>query len=310
MHHEIIFAGFGGQGVLFAGQILALAATAAGKHVAWVPAYGPEMRGGTANVAVIISDEEIGSLVVSSPTAAVVMNPPSLEKYENTVKEGGILIVNSSMVAEPPKRSGIQIVSVAANDIAAELGNNQLANMVMLGAVIKATTAVTPDQAITALIGMVALLFASVFDYTLLRNMGRLMYLGTVASLLAVLLIGADRFGARRWFEIGGIAGLFLGAAARRKPALVDGLISSAGALIAQLLQPRSAHYMIASHLSVEQGHGPALAKLGKKPLLDLGLRLGEGTGAALAMPLVEAAARILTEVATFDEAGVSEKDG
>jgi nicotinate-nucleotide--dimethylbenzimidazole phosphoribosyltransferase len=107
-------------------------------------------------------------------------------------------------------------------------------------------------------------------------------------------------------FEIGGIAGLVLGAAAKRKPVLVDGFISTAGALVAARLAPAACHYIIASHRSMEQGHRIALECLGKKPLLDLDLRLGEGTGAALAMHLVEAAVRILTEVATFEEASVS----
>lgn len=107
-------------------------------------------------------------------------------------------------------------------------------------------------------------------------------------------------------FEIGGIAGLILGAAAWQRPVVVDGFISTAGALIAQGLAPTSAAYMIAAHQSCEPGHRLALAHLGKRPLLDLDLRLGEGTGAALAMPLVEAAARLLTDVATFAEAAVS----
>ena len=108
-------------------------------------------------------------------------------------------------------------------------------------------------------------------------------------------------------FEIGGIAGLILGAASRKKPVLVDGLISTAGAIIAARLAPFSLDYMIASHRSMEPGHQVALTQLGKKPLLDLDLRLGEGTGAALAMLLVEASVRILTEVATFEEASVSQ---
>jgi len=107
-------------------------------------------------------------------------------------------------------------------------------------------------------------------------------------------------------FEIGGIAGLILGAASLRRPVLIDGFISTAGALIAAHLSPTARDYMIASHRSLEQGHRIALSHLGKKPLLDLDLRLGEGTGAALAMNLVEAAVRILTEVATFEEAAVS----
>jgi nicotinate-nucleotide--dimethylbenzimidazole phosphoribosyltransferase len=107
-------------------------------------------------------------------------------------------------------------------------------------------------------------------------------------------------------FEIGGLAGLILGAAALRKPVIIDGFISTAAALLAQSLAPASAGYMIAAHHSIEQGHQLALARLGKKPLLDLDFRLGEGTGAALAMNLVEGAKRILTEMATFDEAAVS----
>lgn len=110
-------------------------------------------------------------------------------------------------------------------------------------------------------------------------------------------------------FEIGGVAGLVLGAAAQRKPVLLDGFITTAGALIAHLLAPASADYIIASHRSVEQGHEAALECLGLRPLLDLELRLGEGTGAALAMQLIEAAVRILTEVSTFEEAGVSKAE-
>ena len=110
-------------------------------------------------------------------------------------------------------------------------------------------------------------------------------------------------------FEIGGIAGLILGAASMKKPVLIDGLISTAGALIASCLEPRSIEYMIAAHRSVEQGHRIALQRLRKEPLLDLNLRLGEGTGGALAMYLVEAAVRVLTEVASFEEADVSRED-
>lgn len=110
-------------------------------------------------------------------------------------------------------------------------------------------------------------------------------------------------------FEIGGIAGLILGAAAHRKPVLVDGFISTAGAMIACVLEPFVRDYIICAHRSVEPGHGALIDKLGRKPLLDLNLRLGEGTGAALAMNVVEAAVHVLTEVATFAEAGVSGAD-
>jgi nicotinate-nucleotide--dimethylbenzimidazole phosphoribosyltransferase len=106
-------------------------------------------------------------------------------------------------------------------------------------------------------------------------------------------------------FEIGGVAGLVIGAASRRRPVLLDGFVATAGALLAQVLCPSTSDYLIAAHRSAEPGHGAALDRLGKTPLLDLGLRLGEGTGAILAMSLVEAAVRILTEMASFEDAGV-----
>jgi len=108
-------------------------------------------------------------------------------------------------------------------------------------------------------------------------------------------------------FEIGGLAGLILGAAAQRKPVVIDGFISTAAALIAHAFEPKAADYMVAAHQSVECGHRAALEKLGKRPLLDLDLRLGEGTGAAIAMHLLDAAVSILTRVATFEEASVSQ---
>jgi 2-oxoglutarate ferredoxin oxidoreductase subunit gamma len=136
MQKEIIIAGFGGQGVLFIGQLLAYAAMDEGLHVTWIPSYGPEMRGGTANCTVIISDDEIGSPLVSKPLAVVAMNLPSLDKYEDMVKEGGLLIYNQSMVDREVKRAGIKIVPVPANEIAEEIGNKKMANMVLVGALL------------------------------------------------------------------------------------------------------------------------------------------------------------------------------
>src|SRR5512147_656066 len=104
MHHEIIISGFGGQGALFAGQLLAYGALAEGRHVTWIPSYGPEMRGGTANCTVIISDEEIGSPLVRHPRAAIVLNLPSLDKYEGMVSPGGVLIANASLINRGPSR--------------------------------------------------------------------------------------------------------------------------------------------------------------------------------------------------------------
>lgn len=139
MHQEIVIAGFGGQGVLFAGQLLAYAAVAEGRHVTWIPSYGPEMRGGTAHCIVIISDEEIGSPLVSHPSAALVLNPPSMERYAPLIKPGGVLVLDSALVAERSGRDDIRELVLPAKEIAAELGFPQIANVVMIGALVTAT---------------------------------------------------------------------------------------------------------------------------------------------------------------------------
>ena len=133
MQTEIVISGFGGQGVLFAGQLLSYAAMDRGKNVTWIPSYGPEMRGGTANCTVVVSDEEIGSPLARNPEAVVVMNLPSLDKYEPLVKPGGVLVINQSMVDRKAKRNDIRMVYIKGNDIAEELGNKRLTNMVMIG---------------------------------------------------------------------------------------------------------------------------------------------------------------------------------
>jgi 2-oxoglutarate ferredoxin oxidoreductase subunit gamma len=137
MQTEIIISGFGGQGVLFAGQLLAYAALDKGLHVTWFPSYGPEMRGGTAHCVVIISEEEIGAPVVRHPQVAVAMNLPSLDKYEPLVKKGGLLLVNSSLVDRSPQRGDIETLMVPANEIAEELGDKRMANLVMMGALLQ-----------------------------------------------------------------------------------------------------------------------------------------------------------------------------
>lgn len=147
MQTEFIFAGFGGQGVLFAGQVLAYAAMDNGLEVTWIPSYGPEMRGGTANCTVIISDEEIGSPLVRNPAAVVAMNLPSLDKYEPLVKEGGYMIVNASMVDRAVTRNEIHTVMVAGNEIAGRLGDKKMTNMVLLGALL-ANVPLLPLQAV------------------------------------------------------------------------------------------------------------------------------------------------------------------
>jgi 2-oxoglutarate ferredoxin oxidoreductase subunit gamma len=139
MHHEIIISGFGGQGALFAGQLIAYATLAEGRHVTWMPSYGPEMRGGTAHCTVIVSDDVIGSPLVRQPTAAVVLNPPSFERYERLVQKHGLLLVNASLISAPARRSDIRRIDIHANEIAGELGKVQMANVVMVGAVAAAT---------------------------------------------------------------------------------------------------------------------------------------------------------------------------
>jgi len=136
MHEEVIVSGFGGQGALFAGQLLTYAGMDAGYQVTWIPSYGPEMRGGTAHCTVIISDDPIGSPIIRNPTAAIVMNPPSMEKYEPLIKPGGVLVANSTLVRERSERKDISVVYVPANDVAAELGNVKMANVVLLGALL------------------------------------------------------------------------------------------------------------------------------------------------------------------------------
>ncbi|MCD6356513.1 MAG: 2-oxoacid:acceptor oxidoreductase family protein [Anaerolineaceae bacterium] len=134
MQNEIIIAGFGGQGVLFIGKVISYFAIENDLEVTWFPSYGPAMRGGTANCTVVISDEEIGSPQVLNPKAAIVMNQPSLDKYENLVKPGGYLIVNTSLVNRPVKRNDIVVVEVPATAIAEEIGDKRYANVVLLGA--------------------------------------------------------------------------------------------------------------------------------------------------------------------------------
>lgn len=136
MQTSIIIAGFGGQGVLFAGQLLAYAGMDSGHHVTWIPSYGPEMRGGTANCTVIIGDDPVGAPIVSRPDVAVVLNLPSFEKYEPLVKPGGVLIVNSAIVDEKSERDDIDVVYVPANTIAEEAGSTKMLNMAAVGALL------------------------------------------------------------------------------------------------------------------------------------------------------------------------------
>jgi 2-oxoglutarate ferredoxin oxidoreductase subunit gamma len=134
---KTVFAGFGGQGVLSMGLNLAQAAMLEGKYVTNLPAYGAEVRGGTANCTVSVSDEEIASPVASSPTFVVAMNQPSMVKFQNKIQSGGVFFLNSSLIKEPINRGDIDIVNVPANELAETMGSIKSANMIMLGAFIK-----------------------------------------------------------------------------------------------------------------------------------------------------------------------------
>ena len=145
MKREIIVAGFGGQGVMSLGKTLVEAGMAEGMEVSWVPSYGPEMRGGTANCSVILSPEPIGSPVVSDPTELIAMNEPSLSKFEEKVVPGGIIFINGMDVRPNTVPEGVRVINVPCAEIAGRLGNGKAANMVMLGAYIGATGALKPE---------------------------------------------------------------------------------------------------------------------------------------------------------------------
>lgn len=148
---KICFAGFGGQGVLSVGKLLAYAAMIKEKEVSWCPSYGPEMRGGTANCAVIISDDPIGSPVVTrDASSAIVMNEPSFRKFVEMIEPGGVLIANSNLISLKSERTDIRVIEVPATDIAAELGNPKLMNMVLLGALLAANSPVSEEAVLEA----------------------------------------------------------------------------------------------------------------------------------------------------------------
>ncbi len=151
MYQDVMIAGFGGQGVLVAGKLLAYAGMLEGKHVTWFPSYGAEVRGGTANCTVIISDAEIGSPVVRSPSAMLIFNEASFQKFEKRVAASGLFFLNTSLVRAVPTRDDLIRIEVRANDIARELGDTRIANMVMLGAFLERTGVVSLESVLAAL---------------------------------------------------------------------------------------------------------------------------------------------------------------
>lgn len=151
MTEEILISGFGGQGVLSMGKILAYAGLMDGKEVTWMPAYGPEQRGGTANVTVIVSDEPISSPVLSTYDTAILLNQPSLDKFESKVKPGGVLIYDAFGVSAPPKRTDISVYKIDAMDVAAENKMMKAFNMLVLGAYLKIRPILSIDEILAAL---------------------------------------------------------------------------------------------------------------------------------------------------------------
>ncbi len=152
MTHEMIIAGFGGQGVLLMGQLITYAGMIEGKNVSWLPSYGPEMRGGTTNCCVIVSDGPVGSPVVTEADSVVVFNRPSLDKFESYLKPGGNLFVNSSLIDKKASRNDVKPYYITANDAAQSLGNAKVTNIIMLGTFIAATGVVGKDSIMKAVI--------------------------------------------------------------------------------------------------------------------------------------------------------------
>ena len=140
---EIIIAGFGGQGILSAGRLLAYAGMLENKNVSWLPSYGPEMRGGTANCHVIISDDMVGSPILNRATTLIVMNGPSLEKFESLVEPEGLIITDSSLVEKGPSRTDVEVFQIPATQIASDMGNLTYANIILLGKLLQKTGIIT-----------------------------------------------------------------------------------------------------------------------------------------------------------------------
>lgn len=149
--YQILLAGFGGQGVLFTGKTLAYQGLLEGKHVSWLPSYGPEMRGGTANCSVILSDTDVGSPIVTHPDILVAMNLPSLDKYEDAVVPGGTIIYDSTLISRAIRRTDITAVALPATKLASDAGYPTLSNMLLLGALLKHTDAASIEGVEAAL---------------------------------------------------------------------------------------------------------------------------------------------------------------
>ena len=164
---HILIAGFGGQGILFAGKFLAYKGLLEGKQISWLPSYGPEMRGGTANCSVIISDTPVGSPIVSNPDILVVMNLPSLDKYENAAVPGSKIFVDSALIDRKVQREDVDVFYIPATKLASDAGIPTLANMIMMGKMIRQTSVVSFDDIKSALEKVVSAKHADMLSYNL-----------------------------------------------------------------------------------------------------------------------------------------------
>ena len=167
MTYETIMAGFGGQGLLFSGKVLAHAALIEGKELSWLPSYGPEMRGGTCNCSVIVSDEPVGSPIIAHPNVLMVMNEPSLDKFEDTVAPGGTIFVDSSLISRKVKRTDVGVVYIPATQMATEMEAASLANMIILGAIVEKLGCVKPETMLDALRHTISARKANLLDLNL-----------------------------------------------------------------------------------------------------------------------------------------------
>lgn len=178
MEYQIVIAGFGGQGLLFSGKVLAYAALMEQRELSWLPSYGPEMRGGTANCNVIISDTPVGSPIVQNPNVLMVMNTPSLDKYEKTVVPGGKIFVDSSLVSRKVERTDVEVCYIPATKMAGDMGIPTLANMILLGAIVKSTGCVGEEAVVAGLKKIVSAKHANLLDANLQAIQAGKDYLG------------------------------------------------------------------------------------------------------------------------------------
>ena len=165
--YQILIAGFGGQGLLFSGKVLAYAGLLEGRQLSWLPSYGPEMRGGTANCSVILSEEPVGSPIVNNPNVLMVMNAPSLDKMEDTVQPGGMIFVDSSLISRPVRRTDVKTYYIPATRLASENGMPTLANMIILGKVIKETGVIPFENVERALKKVISAKRADMLEYNM-----------------------------------------------------------------------------------------------------------------------------------------------